>query len=97
VQLPILGTLSALFSDAGDEFKKLLEPWALIAAAALLALGLVFFYLPLRAGSAALLAFEGWPAAWQIIVATALLFALAYLINTLSGFLYIFKISSIIW
>ena len=86
MQLPILGTLSALFSDAGDEFKKLLEPWALIAAAALLALGLVFFYLPLRAGSAALLAFEGWPAAWQIIVATALLFALAYLINTLSGF-----------
>ncbi|HOU41600.1 MAG TPA: hypothetical protein PK829_10070 [Promineifilum sp.] len=86
MQLPILGTLSALFSDAGDEFKKLLEPWALIAAAALLALGLVFFYLPLRAGSRALLAFENWPAAWQVVVATALLFALAYLINTLSGF-----------
>ncbi len=86
MQLPLLGTLSALFGDAKDEFRKLLEPWALIAAAMFLGLGLGFFYLPLRPYLPGLRAWEEWTTAWQVIVASALLFALAYLINTLSGF-----------
>lgn len=86
MQLPLLGTLSALFTDAKDEFRKLLEPWALIVAAMFLGLALAFFYLPLRAYLPVLRAWEEWTTTWLVIVASALLFALAYLINTLSGF-----------
>ena len=85
MNLPILGTLSALFTDAGSEFRKLLEPWALVVAAIFLGLGLGFIYLPLRPYVASLRIWESWDAAWQLLAGTVALFALAYLINSLSG------------
>lgn len=85
MNLPILGTLSALFTKANEKLQELLQPWALFSAAIFLGLGLFLIYLPLQPTSEALKAWEKWSTTWQVIVASTVLFSLAYLINSLSG------------
>ena len=46
MNLPILGTVSALFWNAYQELKKLLQPWAIFSAVIFLGLGLLLIYLP---------------------------------------------------
>ena len=48
MNLPILGTLSALFTNANEELKKLLQPWALFSAAIFLIPSLFLIYQPLQ-------------------------------------------------
>lgn len=77
MNLPILGTLSTLLTDATSEAKKLFEPWSLVSAAVLMGLALVFFYPELPADPKL--------DAGRIVLLTAILFALAYLVNTLGA------------
>ncbi len=44
MQLPILSSLTTLFSKVTDEFKSLFQPWSLVAAGIYLFLNLVLIY-----------------------------------------------------
>jgi len=86
--LPILSSLAEqLTGTVTDEFKKLVQPHSLIAAAIFMALNLVLIFPPLVtlrfqfAVAAAIL-----PTPWQIVVGTLTLVVLGYLINNFGSF-----------
>jgi hypothetical protein len=88
LSLPVLSSLTELLTGTvTDEFKKLIQPASLVAAAIFMALNLVLIFPPLIAHRIApAVALEALPAAWQIALGTLTLFALGYLINSLGGF-----------
>jgi len=85
VNLPILGTLSALFTNANEELKKLLQPWALFSAAIFLIPSLFLIYQPLQHRGPDLGWWEDLSEVQQALIASGVLLSLAYLINSLSG------------
>jgi hypothetical protein len=86
-EVPVLSALTELLSGAvPEEFKKLFKPSALVAAAIFLTLNLVLILPALReAAFGPVAALDRLSSAWQIVVGTLLLFALAYVFNSLGG------------
>jgi hypothetical protein len=84
---PVLSSLTELITGAvTEDFKKLFKPSALVAAGIFLALNLVVILPPLReVGFGPVVALERLSTAWQAALGTLLLFALAYVINSLGG------------
>lgn len=85
MQLPILSSLSELFSKVTEDFKSLFQAWSLVAAGLFLFLNLLLVY-PLARGIPAVKAFEGLVTLIQVAVGTFALFFLGYLVNSLSSF-----------
>lgn len=85
MQLPILSSLTTLFSKVTDEFKSLFQPWSLVAAGIYLFLNLVLIY-PVTRRARAVAVYEDLDTLIQVITATFILFGLGYLINSLGGF-----------
>lgn len=85
MQLPILSSLSELFSKVTEDFKSLFQAWSLVAAGLFLFLNLLLVY-PLARGIQAVKAFEGLDKFIQVAVATFALFLFGYLVNSLSSF-----------
>ena len=85
---PVLSSLAGLFSGTvTDEFKKLIQPQSLVAAAVFLALNLTLILPELvrrRVPFATTLA--GLSTAWDVLLATLVLFILGYLVNCLGNF-----------
>lgn len=87
VTLPVLSSLTELLTGTvTDEFKKLLQPAALVAAAIFLTLNLALILPALvDGGIAPFVALERLPVAWQLALGTLVLLALGYLTNSLRG------------
>ena len=85
MQLPILSSLSELFSKVTEDFKSLFQAWSLVAAGLFLFLNLLLVY-PLARAIPAIKAFEGLDKFIQVAVATFALFLFGYLVNSLSSF-----------
>ncbi len=85
--IPVLSAFTELISGyVTEEFKKLLKPSALVTSAVFLALNLVVILPPLRAvGFRPVVALERLSTAWQVALGTLLLFALAYVTNSLGA------------
>jgi hypothetical protein len=85
--VPVLSALTELLSGAvTEEFKKLFKPSALVASAVFLTLNLVLILPVLRAlGIGPVIALDQLSTAWQIVLGTLLLFALAYVLSSLGG------------
>jgi hypothetical protein len=85
--VPVLSALTELLSGSvTEEFKKLLKPSMLVASAVFLTLNLVLILPVLRAlGAGPVVALDQLSTAWQIALGTLLLFALAYVLNSLGG------------
>jgi hypothetical protein len=86
--LPVLSSLTELLTGTvTDEFKKLIQPASLVAAAIFMALNLVLIFPLLVARRVApAMAFAALPSGWQIALGTLTLAGLGYLISSLEGF-----------
>lgn len=86
--IPVLSSVADLLTKtvASEEFKKLFQPWALVAAAIFLAFNLLLVIPGLvSAGVAPLAALQRLPTIWQILIGTLVLTALGYLISSLGS------------
>jgi hypothetical protein len=88
INLPVLSSLTELLTGTvTDEFKKVIQPASLVAAAIFMALNLVLIFPPLVPHRVApVVALEALPSAWQIVLGTLTLAAMGYVINSLGGF-----------
>ena len=77
MNLPILGTLSTLFTKANEKLQELLQPWALFSAAIFLGLGFILIYLPLQHRVPDLIGEEKLTEAQQLIIASVVVFAVS--------------------
>ena len=80
---PVLSSLTEILGNTiTDDFKKLIRPGPLVAAAIFLALNQVLILPILREHNvAAILAFESLSTTWQVVLGTFILFVLSYLLN----------------
>ncbi len=80
---PVLSSLTEVLGNTiTDDFKKLIKPGPLVAAAIFLALNQVLILPVLRQHNvAAVLAFESLSTTWQVVLGTFILFVLSYLLN----------------
>jgi hypothetical protein len=87
ISLPVFSSLVSLLSQSVSEpIKKLFKPASMVAAAIFVVINLLLVLPPLRDyGFAAIIAIETLPTAWQILLGTIVLFALAYVIGSLGG------------
>ena len=80
---PVLSSLTELLTGSvTDDFKKLIKPGPLVAAAIFLALNQVLVLPALRQHRiAVILAFESLSTTWQVLLGTFILFVSGYLLN----------------
>lgn len=80
---PVLSSLTEVLGNTiTDDFKKLIKPGPIVAAAIFLALNQVLVLPVLRQHHiAAILAFESLSTTWQVVLGTFILFVLSYLLN----------------
>ncbi len=86
MNLPILGTVSALFSNANEELKKLLQPWAIFSAVIFLGLGLLLIYLPVQHRFPLPSGWIDLGSAEKVVIGSGVVLSVAYLIRGLGGF-----------